>query len=246
MNAPSRGFILYAGNQPPAIGATTFVPISPPASPPPVGALLGLDRVPWLRTLAVCRLPCPGIWVKILTDALPASIEQPLEAWKDGPSMAVITLSDSAARGERADESGPALANLAGPQLGLTHVQGVLLPDDLVSLKALLFDFALTQRFDLILTTGGTGLGPRDIAPEATLAVIDKRLPGFERAMTMASLTKTAHAVISRAVVGTLGPALIINLPGSVKGALENLQAILPAIPHAITKLQGDPKPCGD
>lgn len=232
-------------DQPPAEGAMLFIPLKAPASPPPVGALLGLNGQAWFRICGVCRTPLPGIWVRTLTPNAPANVDQPLTAWKDGLSLAVITLSDSASRGQREDTSGPAILNLAASRLKICHAQGVIMPDELASLKGLLMDLALTQRFDLILTSGGTGLGPRDIAPEATEAVIDKRLPGFERAMTMASLAQTPHAAISRAIAGTLGGALIVNLPGSVKGGLENLEAVLPAIPHAIAKLQGDAALCG-
>jgi molybdenum cofactor synthesis domain-containing protein len=124
-------------------------------------------------------------------------------------------------------------------------VQGYLLPDEGAALKALLTDLALTQRYDVVFTTGGTGLGPRDVTPEATLAVIEKRLHGFEQAMMAASLCKTPHAVISRAVAGTLGTCIIINMPGSRKAVLENMQAVLPALAHASAKLRGDKADCG-
>lgn len=112
-------------------------------------------------------------------------------------------------------------------------------------LKATLVDCCLFQGFDLVFTTGGTGVGPRDITPEVTLPLLDKRLPGFERAMTQISLAKTPHAMISRAVAGTMGAALVVNLPGSPKAVRENLHAILPALKHAVEKLQGDQRDCG-
>jgi molybdenum cofactor synthesis domain-containing protein len=98
---------------------------------------------------------------------------------------------------------------------------------------------------DLILTTGGTGLSPRDVTPDATLKVIDKEVPGFSEAMRAESLKKTPHAMISRAIVGTRGTSLIVNLPGSPKSVKENLSVILPALPHALSKLKGDPSECG-
>jgi len=119
-----------------------------------------------------------------------------------------------------------------------------LLPDEPGQLKALLAALALEHGFDLILTSGGTGLAPRDTAPEATLAVIERRLPGFERAMTAASLEKTPHAMLSRAVAGTLGESVIINLPGSPKAVAEIVHAIAPALAHAVDKLQGDTSDC--
>ena len=128
------------------------------------------------------------------------------------------------------------------PALCLT--QGHILPDEPGELKALLVDLALTQGFDLVVTTGGTGLSPRDSTPEATLAVVEKRLPGFETAMLMASLAKTHHAMLSRAVAGTLGQAIVVNVPGSPKAVRETLAAILPAIPHGLDKLRGDPADC--
>ena len=98
---------------------------------------------------------------------------------------------------------------------------------------------------DLILTTGGTGLSPRDVTPDATLKVIDKEVPGFAEAMRAESLKKTPHAMISRAIVGIRGSSLIVNLPGSPKSVRENLSVILPALPHALSKLKGDPSECG-
>jgi len=111
-------------------------------------------------------------------------------------------------------------------------------------LKSLLVDLSLKQGFDLIMTTGGTGVGPRDITPEATLAVIEKRLPGYERAMTRASLQKTPHGAISRAIAGTLGESLIVNMPGSPKAVKECLEPLLPTLKHTLEKLQGDPSDC--
>ena len=113
-----------------------------------------------------------------------------------------------------------------------------------IALRALLTDLALIQGYDLIVTTGGTGLAPSDRTPEATLAAIDTRLPGFETAMTVASLAKTPMAAISRAVCGALGDSLVVNLPGSPKAVRENFAAIGPALEHALQKLQGDPSDC--
>lgn len=169
----------------------------------------------------------------------------PCERSHQGLSLAWITLSDKGARGERIDASGPAIRDTLAESLSLCLATGVIIPDEPDLLQATLVDFCLHQRFDLVCTTGGTGLGPRDITPEVTQKVLDKRLPGFERVMTATSVAKTPHGMISRAVAGVLGTSLIINLPGSPKAVRENLSALAPAIQHAVDKLQGDSRDCG-
>ncbi len=161
-----------------------------------------------------------------------------------GTSLAWITLSDKGAAGKRTDESGPLIASMLAERVPVSVVRGQVIPDDADLLRTLLTDLALNQGFDLVVTTGGTGLGPRDFTPEATRTVIDKRLPGFEAAMLAASLAKTPHGAISRAVAGTLGSSIVINLPGSPKAVRENFAAVLPAVRHALDKLQGDPSDC--
>jgi molybdopterin adenylyltransferase len=221
----------------------------------PVGALLVNEaETPLLQVLANLWEPKTTVssrpnlaencvWVRALADY--DALETPLRVHKEGLSLAWVTLSDKGAAGEREDASGPRMEELARRGLPIAHAQGFLLPDDPMRLKALLLDLAVRQRFDLILTSGGTGLGPRDTTPEAVGAVLDKRLPGFERAMLMTSLQKTPHAMISRAVAGTIAESLVITLPGSLKAVTENLEAVLPAVKHAIEKLQGDPADCG-
>lgn len=166
------------------------------------------------------------------------------EIARSGYALAWLTLSDKGAAGKRTDESGPLIGEMVAERLDLNRVQGFIIPDDPRMLKGLLADLALRQGFDLIMTTGGTGVGPRDITPEATLAVIEKRLPGYERAMTAVSLQKTPHGAISRAVAGTLGEALIVNMPGSPKAVKECLEPLLPTLKHTLEKLQGDPSDC--
>jgi len=156
---------------------------------------------------------------------------------------AILTLSDKGARGEREDLSGPALRDWLTRQ-GVVVESMCLIPDDFEQVVATLEEWVDSPAPDLLLTTGGTGVSPRDITPEATARVIDRELPGFAERMRQESLKKTPHAIISRAIAGIRGRTLIINLPGSPKGAIENLAAVWPAIPHAIAKIQGDPSDC--
>jgi molybdenum cofactor synthesis domain-containing protein len=152
----------------------------------------------------------------------------------------ILTLSDRSARGERADASGPALAELIRAQ-GWSVAKQAILPDDESAIRAALIEWADSGEVDIILTTGGTGFAPRDITPEATRAVIERDAPGLAETMRAESLKKTPHAMLSRAVAGIRGHTLIVNLPGSPKGAVENLQTILPVLPHAVQLLTDDP-----
>jgi len=156
---------------------------------------------------------------------------------------AVLTLSDKGARGERADASGPALTSWLAQQ-GVETVKSAVIPDEAKEIAATLSEWADGGVADLILTTGGTGVSPRDVTPEATMGILDRVIPGFGEVMRAKSLAKTAHAMVSRAVAGIRGRTLIINLPGSPKGAVENLEAVWPAVPHTVAKLQGDPEEC--
>jgi molybdopterin adenylyltransferase len=158
-------------------------------------------------------------------------------------TAAVLTLSDKGSRGEREDLSGQVLADMLASIGGRVETT-VVLPDDRQLIEDKLIYYADQDGVDVIATTGGTGVGPRDVTPEATRAVIDKEIPGMAEAMRLAGLQKTPFAMISRALVGCRGKTLIINLPGSPKGVRENLEAILPAIPHAVEKLKGDPADC--
>jgi molybdopterin adenylyltransferase len=152
----------------------------------------------------------------------------------------ILTLSDRSSRGERADASGPALANLIEAE-GWSVVNQSLLPDDESSIRQMLISWADSGEMDVILTTGGTGFSPRDVTPEATRAVIDREAPGLAEAMRAASLKVTPHAMLSRIVTGIRKKTLIVNLPGSPKGAVENLQVITAILPHAVQLLREDP-----
>lgn len=152
----------------------------------------------------------------------------------------ILTLSDRSSRGEREDASGPALASLIRAENCPVARQHIL-PDDESAIRATLTEWADSGEYDVILTTGGTGFAPRDVAPEATRAVIEREAPGLAEAMRAESLKKTKHAMLSRAVAGIRKRTLIINLPGSPKGAVENLQTILPVLAHAVQLLRDDP-----
>jgi len=152
-------------------------------------------------------------------------------------SFGILTLSDRSSRHERDDLSGPALKELILSK-GWEVVRVQLLPDDQDQIEKTLVVWADEGAVDIILTTGGTGFSPRDVTPEATLNVIDREAPGLAEAMRAESLKITPHAMLSRIVAGTRKKTLIVNLPGSPKGAVENLQVILPVIPHAVSLLK--------
>jgi molybdenum cofactor synthesis domain-containing protein len=152
----------------------------------------------------------------------------------------ILTLSDRSSRGERADASGPVLANQIQAE-GWSVVRQEILPDDESAIRAILIDWTDSGEMDVILTTGGTGFSPRDVTPEATRAVIERHVPGLAEAMRSASLRITPHAMLSRIVTGIRKRTLIINLPGSPKGAVENLEIVIPVLPHAIQLLRDDP-----
>lgn len=156
--------------------------------------------------------------------------------------IGVLTLSDKGAAGERTDESGLVVQQMVANLGSLERYR--IVADDLEQICATLVDWADHCALNLILTTGGTGLTARDVTPQATARVLDYQVPGMAEAMRMASLQKTPHAMLSRALVGVRGRCLIINLPGSPNGARENLQVLLPALPHALAKLAGDPGDC--
>ena len=158
--------------------------------------------------------------------------------------VAIITLSDSGAKGLREDRSGPVLRDMVIKE-GYEVVSQRILSDDPRELIDALTDICDNRRADLVLTTGGTGLSRRDNAPEATLAVIERNVPGIAEAMRAKSLAITPRAMLSRGVCGIRHSTLIVNLPGSPKAARENLVAILPALGHGIGILVGDEGECG-
>jgi molybdopterin adenylyltransferase len=158
--------------------------------------------------------------------------------------VGILTVSDKGAAGARQDTAGPALKELLDPEcFAVTSYQ--IVPDEYEQIVAALVLWSDRDKLDLILTAGGTGPAPRDMTPEATLAVAGRLMPGIPEAMRAAGLAKTPHAMLSRGVAVIRGTTLIINLPGSLRGATENLEAVLPALPHALEKLKGSPADCG-
>ena len=156
----------------------------------------------------------------------------------------ILTISDKGSRGEREDTSGPQLREMLNEQ-GYSVVAYAVVPDEVAIIEETLRDWADELKIDLILSTGGTGVSPSDLTPEATRAVLDREIPGIGEAMRLASLQKTPNAILSRGIAGIRKQSLIINLPGSKKAARENLEAVLPALQHAIYKIKGGTKDCG-
>ncbi len=156
-------------------------------------------------------------------------------------TAAILTLSDKGAKGEREDLAGPLIREMLSA-IGATVEYYEVIPDEKGLIKEKLTDYS--KKVDLVLTTGGTGLSPRDVTPEATQEIIDKEIPGIAEAMRSAGSNKTKRAMLSRAVAGVRGNALIINLPGSPKAVKEGLEAIMDVIPHAIEKIKGGTEDC--
>jgi len=155
----------------------------------------------------------------------------------------VLTISDKGFKGQRKDESGPLVAEILTKAGYLVEKQSIV-PDDFEKIVECLITWVDKENLRLIVTTGGTGVSPTDITPEAMLKVIKYQIPGMAEVMRAVSLTKTPHAMLSRAIVGVRGVSLIINLPGSPEGAKENLAVILPALNHGLNKISGDMSDC--
>lgn len=198
------------------------------------------------KRMGECIMPTQGVFARVLEpgeirvgdemEIQPRTEPRPWQA-------AVITLSDKGAKGERRDESGPAIAKRLA-EAGYEVVEQLLLADEAAPLKAQLMRLADQRQLDLILTTGGTGFGPRDITPEATLAVAHRNAHGIAEAMRAASLAITPRAMLSRAASVIRGKTLIINLPGSPKACMECMDVFLDTIPHAMGLLRGAVEDC--
>ncbi len=158
--------------------------------------------------------------------------------------VGILVISDKASRGERRDESGPAIKKIISRLSSYQAIKYEIIPDEKEIISKKLKEWVDELRLDLILTSGGTGIGPRDVTPEATKEVIEKELPGFVEAMRMKGLEKTPFSILSRAMAGVRKKSLIINLPGSPKAVKENLEVILPALKHGIEILKGNTSHC--
>lgn len=157
-------------------------------------------------------------------------------------TVGVLTISDSGAKGERADTSGENIRIMMAQLPDAVISAGAIIPDERDQIAATLREWSDEKRLNLVLTTGGTGLAPRDVTPEATLSVIDRAAPGIAEAMRAMSIQHTPYGMLSRGVAGTRGRTLIINLPGSPKAVKECLEYILPVLPHAINLLTEGPR----
>jgi molybdenum cofactor synthesis domain-containing protein len=161
-----------------------------------------------------------------------------------GYTFAVLTMSDKGSRGERVDESGAYLQGRLAEE-GYQQRAYAMVPDRIADIVQQLRHFADDLKVSLVVTTGGTGLSPSDVTPEAMNEVLEREIPGMAEAMRAASMAKTSRAMLSRGRAGTRGTTLIVNLPGSLRAVKENLEVILPVLPHALEKIAGGTADCG-
>lgn len=198
------------------------------------------------RRMGDCIMPREGVFARVLCegvirvgDEMAVEARQGVRPWQS----AVITLSDKGARGERMDESGPAIAGRL-KAAGYEVVEQLLIADDAEMLKKQLCRLADQRQLDLVLTTGGTGFSPQDVTPEATLAVAERSAPGIAEAIRAASLAVTSRAMLSRGTAVIRGKTLIINLPGSPKACMESMDVFLDVVPHGLELLRGEVSDC--
>jgi molybdopterin adenylyltransferase len=205
-------------------------------------------RVGKAAVIQVTRRDARGSWLaRVLRDGgVAVGDAVSTDAAFDVPRFAVLTISDRAAAGVRDDESGALAAMLLGVALGGGLVAKDVLADEAPAIEARLIELCDQFACDLIVTTGGTGLSPRDVTPEATLAVIDREVPGIAEALRAGGLKKTPHAMLSRGVCGQRGGTLIVNLSGSPRAVEEQLEILRPVLPHILTTASGVPQDCGE
>ena len=193
------------------------------------------------QQVGMCVMPEEGIFTKVLNEG---DVKTGDEIKVVNPiRVAIITVSDKGFSGQRADKSGPALVEALKPYAQINET--LIVPDLLEKIIDALTSIADEDRADVIFTTGGTGFAPRDVTPEATLAVVERLVPGIPEAIRQESMKITKHAMLSRAAAGIRKQTLIVNLPGSPKAAVECLEVFLPAMKHAVETLRGEAYECG-
>jgi len=194
-----------------------------------------------------CIMPRLGLFARV-TRSGPITTGDPVELLAQVPrnqlQAVVLTISDRCSRNEAIDTAGPAVARLLTEQLPAHLYKIEIIPDDQTKITERLKHYCDGHSIDLVVTVGGTGFSPRDVTPEAITAVLERPTPGIDEAMRRASCEKTPTAMLSRGVSGIRGATLIVSLPGSERGACENIQVILPALAHGLAKLKGDPSDC--
>lgn len=195
-----------------------------------------------------CIMPRRGLFARVeagggLRPGDPAAVLERVP--RERLQAVVLTLSDRCARGETQDTAGPAVAARLGAELGAHLYTRRLLPDEPAEIESALRHYCDGHSIDLVLAVGGTGFAPRDVTPEAVRSVAERLTPGLDEAMRRASAALTPHAMLSRAVSGIRGRTLIVSLPGSERAAVENLDAILPALRHGLAVLRGASADCG-
>jgi molybdopterin adenylyltransferase len=195
-----------------------------------------------------CIMPRLGVFARVVSggEVNAGAAQEIIEIVRPERFQAVIlTISDRCSRGEAEDTAGPAVCKKLEESLD-AHIYGIeIIPDEQNEIEQRLKHYCGGHTIDLILTVGGTGFSPRDVTPEAAKAVIERLTPGLDEAMRASSMLKTPHAMLSRGISGISGTTLIINLPGSKKAAVENLEAVLGGLGHGILKLRGDKSECG-
>jgi molybdopterin adenylyltransferase len=194
-----------------------------------------------------CIMPKQGLFARVLQGGAiaPGDRVEPLVVVpRSQYQCVVLTISDRCSRGEAIDTAGPAVARLLEEELHAHLYRCEILPDEQTQIAARLRHYADGHSIDLVVTAGGTGFSPRDVTPEAVSEVVQRPTPGLDEAMRAASLRLTPHAMLSRACSGIRGSTLIVALPGSERGATENLRTLLPALGHGLAKLRGDPSDC--
>ena len=195
-----------------------------------------------------CIMPRLGLFARVLAGGTVAPgdpVEVVAAVSRETFQAVVLTISDRCSRNEATDTAGPVTAKRLTEVLKAHIYTTRILPDEQAEIESALRHFTDGHSIDLVLAVGGTGFAPRDVTPEAVAAVVERRTPGLDEAMRRASMEKTPHAMLSRAVSGIRGSTLILSLPGSERAAIENLDAILPALGHGLAKLRGDPGDCG-